>query len=394
MKQFQMTMPTLSLVLFIFTLGYGSAQFRGCSDLPGKCVCNQTSVACDGEQAQKIPDAVLAAIANRREHLETVSLTDYDLQELPLNVLGSCQQGTSKQYPYLVSLDLSRNRITSIHGQTFHCMPELITLNLSHNQWFVNGTTHTGVFSNLYALTTLDLTNSFHEMLNGTIHIINFPKFLSPDMDVLRTLKLGSNEFWKFPKSAGDALCQLRSLEELDLSANQLMDTGFFELSNCMDKIKSIDLSNNRFTSLSKTTRQTFEDLHKHPEIFLDNNKWNCDCHITDFRNWLKTTQVDIRNKKNFKCQDGYPTTNVGELVLDIDASKLKCPVPKTRGDLKAFYVVMGIIFALTAVIVMAAAYVKRAALKSLFLRCTKPIRGGLTTHSQYSYFTVQHEQV
>jgi internalin A len=106
-------------------------------------------------------------------------------------------------FPSLITLNVSQNRIKSLHPVVPTLPPSLMRLNLADNMISY-------VPSSFASILLLDLDLSGNK-LSGTLHV--------PPIATLRTLKLSRNALISI-----SGLDSLSKLDYLDVSENQLMD--------------------------------------------------------------------------------------------------------------------------------------------------------------------------
>lgn len=53
-------------------------------------------------------------------------------------------------------------------------------------------------------------------------------------------------------------------------------------------------------------------------KIRMQQNIIVCDCRSKHFIEWLNKTEADIEGWKDFKCIDGYPSSNIGKTLKEV----------------------------------------------------------------------------
>ncbi|XP_064617840.1 leucine-rich repeat-containing protein 53-like [Liolophura sinensis] len=372
---------TLVLILTPSPCKCNGDGFSTCTDYP-KCECNKTTLQCD-----KVFNQDTTVFQKFPRELTFINVTGNNFtNKIPRNIFGNCSKDVSYSMNKLVSLDLSRNNITEIHGKTFHCVPGLETLILSHNEWHINN--HTHVFLNLPSLKKLILKNAFHEKLNGTLHLVKLAWYLGvKKMKSLEELDLSGNEFWFLPNETHNAFCALEKIVSLDMSNNLLTDVS---ICSHVSTLKILNLSSNRLRWLSEELAQNITKLSKLETLNLDNNLFQCDCGMIPFYNWLKNDSASraVQNKRSLKCTTAFDTVNEGRPILELSLDDLVCK----RDYYNATGVVVGLLFAVIIVMFIVAMYYNRILLRETWKRCMgKPVTLALIPQSQ-GYTTVHNQ--
>ncbi|KAG4069659.1 hypothetical protein HA402_014682 [Bradysia odoriphaga] len=256
---------------------------------------------------------------------EVLIFTGNFIPELPWNVFGSINN-----YSNLNVVDMSNNRIQNIRGKSYHHVPNVQRLILNHNNLSISRDDggefnhhHARVFSNFINLKELHLTNAFSEntseQLSEDLHDI----FVNSNLSKITKLHLEQNEIVKFKDR--NVFCDLPSLKDLHLGDNYLREINFNLL--CLKHLRFLDLERNKFkyvkikdmnlmntlqNSLGRTTNLTVDFTY---------NKFVCDCNLSAFADWIRGTNVTVRNKESLTCE--HSDTNV-ELLLLLTIKKCK----------------------------------------------------------------------
>lgn len=221
----------------------------------------------------------------------------------------------------LEELDLSHNSIWQLDPQVFEHLPNLRTLSLANNHLTSLDVTFTHALSVLVNLEHLDLSetgiydipdgvfeNKAHlrELLIYGNDFKELPASIQKTGDSLKSLYIGANPIeylnatsfeglqhlaqlnisylWELQHIADDTFRHLDALEVLFASGNtKLTEFNITQLQH-LSKLREIDFSHCDLTSLiyydpDGKAYQT-EQFPKLRSLKLENNAWNCDCHL------------------------------------------------------------------------------------------------------------------
>jgi len=133
---------------------------------------------------------------------------------------------------------------------------------------------HENAFRSLRILTDIDLSRNNISKIAGNTFQGN---------DKLRTLILRSNSITILPPAV---FPQLRSLKNIDLSHNQISEISTKAFNNIIRNptVESIDLSSNMLTSMEDGTLIGLATLKS---LELHDNPWVCDCKLKNFRDFV-----------------------------------------------------------------------------------------------------------
>ncbi|KAG0707250.1 Reticulon-4 receptor [Chionoecetes opilio] len=245
---------------------------------------------------------------------EVLIFTGNRIPTLPINVFNKTV------FNQLETIDMSNNHIRFIQGKTFHGVSTVKTLILNHNDLEITDKKERPrLFSNFDQLMHLHLTNAFSEKINSTDYLLSLEDiFYESRLDFLRTLHLEQNEIWTIGNNTR-VFCQLPKLEQLLLTDNRLRDFDFGI--DCLHSLRYINLERNMITRLSGDAMRRLEDFTRTTspvKIRMHQNIFVCDCRSKHFIEWLNTTHVDIDGWKDYKCVDGYPSSNIDKTLKEV----------------------------------------------------------------------------
>lgn len=198
---------------------------------PPRCSCNDETlrVSCEDAALEVVPIQL-------NPNVKTISLRDNRIGDVHFT-LGF--------YSNLRSLDVSRNRISSLGSKNFELQEKLMSLNASGNQ-IANLSKFT--FSGLKSLRVLDLSGNLIESLEGGVWE-NSPN--------LWELHLRSNKIITIGEGVFDPLINLKVL---DLSDNQLLDVPSGALRR-LPSLRTLNMSDNLIESVSGDAIPNLRDL-------------------------------------------------------------------------------------------------------------------------------------
>lgn len=296
----------------------------------GKCSCGKATyddrlqyvVNCTNENFKDT--AVLETLPKETEVLIFIG---NNIPELPWNVFGT-------ELNSLKIIDLSSNHIREIRGKSFHHVPNVQRLILNHNNLsisrFGDGQAnfhHPRVFSNFINLMELHMTNAFSdnstEELSDDLHDI----FVNSNLTKLIKLHLEQNEISKFKDKR--VFCDLPALRDLHLGDNRLTQINFNIL--CLRNLRFLDLERNRFETVKTKDMIAMDSLQSLPgrtvNLIVDftYNKFNCDCSLAPFVQWVNETRVSVRNSEHYTCRpSGGGQSNAGENINKVNLKRCK----------------------------------------------------------------------
>ena len=361
-----------------------------------KCICHKQILECKGLTQQDLLSDTFQNTINT--NYKTIRLTDGAITELPKNLLGKCADDSSYRLDNLLNLDLHSNSIKIIHGQSLHCMRNLTRLNLSNNQWNVS-TIHTHVFTSLPKLKYLNLSNAFHDQIQGPVHLAHLNTvFLTNDLTKLEVLLLDNNRFSFFGTDSANAICTLSALRRLNLAWNLLPKIAFYH-KTCTPFLEHLDLSYNSIITIDDYSHngllygldyiQKLQSIrNKTVEVNFIGNEFDCDCGLLEFHNWLKRTKVHVVKKTSLICHAGL-LFNRSTCITSLQTGEFKCFSTATSTSSNHAVGVLVTMFVLIALILVVAAYLMR---DSIWHFVTSFKKLSLAREHLFGYSTVNNE--
>ncbi|XP_060085099.1 trophoblast glycoprotein-like [Ylistrum balloti] len=383
-------------LLLVSFVNRASAILVACPELE-ECNCNETSIHCHSSsplETTRLDQTFFSELPDFIQDTTThLTVSGGNITELFKNSFGKCAGDSSKSHPLLKSIVLRHNNIQKIHGQAFHCVPNVQYLDLSQNNWTVSNLNHTAIFSGIPNLKTLMLTDSMKDHYSGKRHMRRLSAvFNNSHLSALEEIYLGKNDLWTFTSDATSTLCQVtKSLRILDLHSNNLGTLVFDPCFGNLTKLQLINLRDNSFIKVSLNSIRMFDQLYKNNNRFtvdFRGNQWDCDCHLVEFTKWLRNTDVNIRGKQNMTCHDGQ---NLGKNLWDIPNSDLVCVAMASAQVANPGVIVVGILLAIIGCVVVGIAIMKRDAIKSAYLGLKKSY---FAKDVQFSYASVNNSNV
>ncbi|XP_033740514.1 trophoblast glycoprotein-like [Pecten maximus] len=383
-------------LVLVILFGHGAAVKLRCFELD-ECYCNETTIKCHSNEPlattrlnqeffQQLPDFILNTTTQ-------VIVSGGNISELNKNSFGVCAGDSSKSHPSLKEIVLRNNNIHTIHGQAFHCVPNVVHLDLSLNSWVVSNVKHAAIFSGVQKLEKLELTDSMRDHYSGKRHMRRLSAvFNNSHLSALEELYLGKNDLWTFSSDASSTLCQVtKNLRILDLHSNNLAKLVFDSCFGQLKKIQLINLRNNSFIGVTRKTIEIFDQLYENNNNFIVDfreNQWDCDCNLVDFVKWVKTTKVTIRGKQNMTCHDGQ---NFGKYLWDIPPSDLVCVDVAVAQTANTGVIVISVLLAIICCVVIGVVIIKRDSIKAAYSGFKKSY---FAKDVQFSYASVNNSNV
>ncbi|CAG0917303.1 unnamed protein product [Notodromas monacha] len=348
----------ISCVAILSILVDGAVDVTGCpTEFLGRCTCRRDKYE---DRIQFITNCTntrftdVSLLEQIPPETEVLIFTGNTLHDLPANVFGLEENN-------LTVVDLSDNRIRTIKGQTFHHVSDVYRLILNSNDIEItNGNEHKRLFSNFEVLRELHLTNAFNDRVNSTVALMSLERiFRGSELTHLRRLHLEDNEI----DSVGNPniFCELPNVEQILLSYNRIFSFPFNI--SCLKKLRFLDLEFNNIQTLDQTTLILFDQI---PELTVDlkGNPFVCDSYLSDMLTWMKKTPVYLRQRTDYVCKEGRPSSNIGLALDDVkETEATSYMVIKTTSGSDTFWTVFLTLFVVSILLGSAYAYRRRKAI-------------------------------
>ncbi|CAN8012409.1 unnamed protein product [Ixodes pacificus] len=281
-----------------------------------------------------IPEKFFAYATN----LKTVRLTNNRLTSLPANIF--------RENTKLLTLDFSYNDLTEFPLTVFEKQFVLETLIFYKNN-FVN--LKAGVFDNLISLKVISFEHNFIE---------NIEQDTFQRLQKLEDLKLANNKLTVLQGSSPFGLN--KRLKRVDLSRNNLLafpdinwdiylaleklnldhnNISYFRVPNLIsdntevslrsNKIKAVQVTELEILKKFETKEKAYTDTSSEHYYHLEDNPFDCNCHIYDFIRYLSdSNQKEIalfKNAASYKCHN--PSSLSGKSLLTVEPGQLICSI-------------------------------------------------------------------
>ncbi|CAG2224034.1 TLR13 [Mytilus edulis] len=274
-----------------------------------------------------------------------------------------------KCLPALQSINLDANRLTVLRNNTFSELPQLryvffqlnyqlktieptafnstslISLHFGYNNFRFDKNSRFNaehIFRHSPSLQQLDLTNNYLPSDK------NKPGLMFAHLAELKYLILQAVGLKKLHPNV---FRSLTSLEKINLEGNFINSWTPETFAN-MRRIKYINLKNNLIHALNKSSLPE-NILHQLEQLDLSKNPFTCTCDLMWFRNWIRTTKVDLSSDFPQAYTCNFPAEMRGRLVIKYN------PTPESCEQSDPFIVIAIILssFAILVIIVILLAY-------------------------------------
>lgn len=276
-----------------------------------------------------------------RNNIVTLKKSDFEglksLTELHLgyNIIVTLETESFVGLPNLKKLYLTGNKIATLPGLVFKPLQKLLSLELNKNN-LQQIPKESEVFSVMSSLTYLNLADNFCksvplDLFTGMtellyLHLEN--NFLGSVIESdtsgnlfrglpkLQKLFLSSNDIRQLPESVFRTLASATIIKLQDNKISQWKENTF----TITNKLETLDVSNNLISLLNETS---LKDLMKLKYLNLSGNPFSCNCETRWFRDWLKTTQVQLPMVSSYKCNS--PPSWQGKPLLGFNRTLIDC---------------------------------------------------------------------
>uniref|UniRef100_A0A8C3PE01 LRRCT domain-containing protein n=1 Tax=Chrysemys picta bellii TaxID=8478 RepID=A0A8C3PE01_CHRPI len=243
-------------------------------------------------------------------------------------------------------------RISAVESQAFSALPSLRYLDLSNNRL---ATIHPDAFnSRNNSIRELNLSRSLYN--SSAIRPVA-AAIVQGGFRSLSKLELTNNEIVYLPLGM---FSSLRSLRHLDLRNNSLVDIKNSTFAGL--DLEHLDLTLNalktlRIEALAELGRQL------RLRLFLRDNPFVCNCDIEDLVSWLNQSQ-QVADVEKLACV--FPRHLQNTSLMDLAGAELGCHTSQHRKNtLQTSYVFLGVVLGIIGVVFLFVLYLNRRGIKT-----------------------------
>ncbi|XP_055616147.1 uncharacterized protein LOC129762166 [Toxorhynchites rutilus septentrionalis] len=251
----------LTVLLLLITSASCADWSASC---PTGCVCKwssgKKSALCNSLGLNSIP-------TNLSTELQVLVLNDNNIAYL------NREEFTSLGLGNLQKIHLKHSRVKYVHREAFKNLKILIEVDLSENE------------------------------------IQSLDKQTFAGNNRLRIINLYSNPLKQLVADQFPVLPYLRNIDLHDCQLNSVAETAFSNL----ELLEFLDLTRNQLQSLP---HYVFNHMKNLKTLMLEENLWNCDCHLRQFRGWYLNNSL---NKRSLRCHQPYSLKDLTWESLETD---------------------------------------------------------------------------
>uniref|UniRef100_A0A674J6U2 Trophoblast glycoprotein n=1 Tax=Terrapene triunguis TaxID=2587831 RepID=A0A674J6U2_9SAUR len=251
-----------------------------------------------------------------------------------------------------MTISLSHPRISAVESQAFSALPSLRYLDLSNNRL---ATIHPDAFnSRNNSIRELNLSRSLYN--SSAIRPVA-AAIIQGGFRSLSKLELTNNEIVYLPLGM---FSSLRSLRHLDLRNNSLVDIKNSTFAGL--DLEHLDLTLNalktlRIEALAELGRQL------RLRLFLRDNPFVCNCDIEDLVSWLNQSQ-QVADVEKLACV--FPRHLQNTSLMDLAGAELGCHSSQhSKNTLQTSYVFLGVVLGIIGVVFLFVLYLNRRGIKT-----------------------------
>ncbi|XP_021700792.1 uncharacterized protein LOC5570717 [Aedes aegypti] len=235
---------------------------------PASCVCKWSS----GKKSALCNNLTISSIpSNLSTELQVLVLNDNNIAYL------NREEFTSLGLGNLQKIHLKHSRVKYVHREAFTNLKILIEVDLSENE------------------------------------IESLDKQTFAGNNRLRIIYLYSNPLKHLVSDQFPVLPYLRNIDLHNCQLNSIAETAFSNL----ELLEFLDLTKNQLEYLP---HYVFNHMKNLKTLLLEENPWNCDCHLRDFRGWYLNNSL---NRRSLQCH--RPFSLKGSTWESVETDQFGC---------------------------------------------------------------------